>query len=59
MKEYALYKGDKLITMGTIAEIAKETGVKENTLYCYKSKSYQNRSKKENNNRKILIALDD
>ena len=43
MKEYALYKGDNLIAVGTIPQIARETGKTVNLLRhvrypCYKKR---------------------
>ena len=35
MSEYALYEGDIFITMGTLAEISKETGIAERMLKYY------------------------
>ena len=35
MSEYALYEGDTFITMGTLAEISKETGIAERMLKYY------------------------
>ena len=32
MSEYALYQGDVFITLGTLAEISKETGIAERML---------------------------
>ena len=57
MKEYALYKGDSLISIGTIKEIAEDTGVKPETIYFYKSAVYQNRG--TGRNRKQLIIIED
>ena len=33
MKEYALYKGDKLLIIGTIDEIAKNQNIQKKTIY--------------------------
>ena len=35
MSEYALYQGDAFITLGTLAEISKETGIAERMLKYY------------------------
>lgn len=35
LKEYALYKGDRFIRIGTAKECAASAGVKENTLRWY------------------------
>lgn len=62
MKEYALYKGDDILAIGTIAEIAKELGVKKNTIAYYKTQAYQNRLRRRNalnGNVRRLILLDD
>ena len=52
--EYALYKGDKLVTFGTANDIAKERGVLESTIRFYQTPSYQKRAK-NNNNRLVLV----
>ncbi len=60
MKEYALYKGDKLLIIGTIDEIAKNQNVQKKTIYFYHSKTYLKRRKKSHiGNYKILISLED
>ena len=35
MSEYAFYQGDTFITLGTLAEISKETGITEKMLRYY------------------------
>lgn len=59
MKEYALYKGDQMVAIGTVKEIAEERGVKPDTIRFYMSGVYQRRSKSEVNNRLQLIKLED
>lgn len=59
MKEYALYKGDQMVSIGTVNEIAEERGVKPDTIRFYMSGVYQRRSKSEVNNKLQLIKLDD
>ncbi|SCG82685.1 hypothetical protein DW1_1112 [Proteiniborus sp. DW1] len=62
MKEYALYKGDEMLAIGTIPEIAKELGVKRDTIAYYKTQAYQNRLKRRNavdGNVRLLIPLED
>ncbi|MGX9620064.1 hypothetical protein ACWXXZ_10850 [Streptococcus pneumoniae] len=44
MSEYALYEGDTFITMGTLAEISKETGIAERMLKYYTFASTQRRN---------------
>jgi len=41
---YALYKGDKLLTQGTIFQIAKEMNIKVHTAQYYGTPSYIKRS---------------
>lgn len=55
MKEYALYKGDEFIALGTIREIAKQLNIKENTVRRYGSPSQVEKNKSGI----ILITLDD
>lgn len=38
MKEYAIYKDDKFITIGTLKEIALYLGITYDTLLTYKTK---------------------
>lgn len=56
IQEYALYKGEEFLCMGTAREIAEEMGIKKTTVYFYLSPSYKKRMKK---NGKVLIRLDD
>ncbi|MEY9979715.1 helix-turn-helix transcriptional regulator [Lysinibacillus sp. RC79] len=59
MNEYALYKGEQMVAIGTVKEIAEERGVKPETIRFYMSGVYQRRSKREVNNRLQLIKLED
>lgn len=43
VKEYAIYRGDDLIVMGTATECAEFLGVKKHTIYWYASPSAENR----------------
>lgn len=56
-QEYALYKGDEFIDLGTIPEIAKREGVKPKTIYYYKTPAYMKKFK-DDKNRKVLIKLE-
>lgn len=56
-QEYALYKGDEFIDLGTIPEIAKREGVKPKTIYYYKTSAYKKKFK-DDTNRKVLIRLE-
>lgn len=56
-KEYALYKGDDLLAMGTAREIAKELGISPSTVQFYGTPSYRKRSK--SNNTRTLVILNE
>lgn len=61
MKEYAFYKGENLLAMGTLEEIAKEMGVATMTMFYYKSNAYLKRLERENRldgNVRMLVPLD-
>lgn len=60
MKEYALYKGDNLISTGTVFQIAQETNTKYETLMFYKTPTYMRRLEKRSfsRNAKVLVELD-
>ena len=42
--EYALYRGDKLLAIGTAKEIAKELGITERVVRHYSSPAYIKRT---------------
>ncbi|MBQ1793681.1 MAG: hypothetical protein II006_03405 [Peptostreptococcaceae bacterium] len=44
-KEYALYKGDQFIMIGTAKEIAKERNVCEKSIQFYATPTYKSRYK--------------
>lgn len=46
MKEYALYKGDECLAIGTIKEIAEKMDVKYRTIKFYTTPSYKRRCKR-------------
>lgn len=48
-KEYALYKGEECLAIGTIKEIAERMNVKERTIYFYTMPTYKKRCKKSIN----------
>ena len=54
--EYALYRGDEFIMVGTVAEIAEKQHVKENTIKFYASPCHRRRTKRKGY---ILIKVDD
>lgn len=47
-KEYALYKGEKCLAIGTIKEIAEQMNVKYKTIYFYTMPAYKRRCKSNN-----------
>lgn len=60
MREYALYKGEELLSIGTLEELAAERGVTPNTIYFYTKPVYQRRARKKgNSNRLFAIKLED
>lgn len=60
MKEYALYKGEECLAIGTLAEIAKEMKVKIRTIRFYLTPTYQKRGLgNKSNNRRVLIKLEE
>lgn len=48
MKEYAVYKGDKFLLIGTIREIAEFLNVSQSTVSHYKSATHRKRRTYEN-----------
>lgn len=57
MKEYALYKGEECLAIGTLKEIAEKMKVKVKTIYFYTTPTYKRRCKKSNN-RLTMVCLD-
>lgn len=57
MSEYALYQGDVFITLGTLAEISRETGITERMLKFYTFASTQRRN--PNGRAVVKIEVDD
>lgn len=56
-KQYAVYKGEKLLAMGTAKECAAVLKVKVETIWYYKSATYRNLG--NGKNRRIVIELGD
>lgn len=62
MKEYAVYKGECLLAMGTDQECAEHLGVKPETIRWYTYPAYQRRLQKRkasDNVRQVLKMEDD
>lgn len=60
-KEYALYKGEELLHIGTIAEIAEKEEVKRDTIKFYGTPTYRRRINKRKNarNYRTVVCLDE
>lgn len=54
--DYALYKDDTFIMIGTIKEIAQRLGVSERTVHFYSTPTYNKRNK---DNHYIVIRIED
>ena len=48
MTEYAMYKGDEILYIGTLEEIAEKHGVKKQTIYHYTTDAYKKKIAKRN-----------
>lgn len=55
-KEYALYKGDEVLAIGTLDEIANVMEVKKKSIMYYGTPSYEKRG--THRDRRQLIKLD-
>lgn len=55
MNEYALYKGDRLLGVGTIKELAKQLDIKRTTLRFYMSPAYARRCSEKNGRRLVKL----
>lgn len=56
-KEYALYKGEELLAMGTVEEIAQELGIQPKTVHYYSTPAYKRRTSPDRGRR--LVELED
>ena len=54
-KTYALYKGDKLLGIGTAQELAELTGVSVSIIHYYNTPTYQRRTNPDRARRLIAI----
>lgn len=58
-KEYALYKGEKLLIIGTIEEIAKNQNITEKSVMYYGTPAHLRKNKNSHpGNYKVLVKLD-
>jgi hypothetical protein len=56
-KEYAVYKGDNFMYIGTSKECAEFLGVQTNTIFFYASKAYKKRLEKTKNPQDPVIVI--
>lgn len=54
IKEYALYKNEECLAIGTIKEIAEQMKVNYKTIYFYTMPIYKRRCKNKKNRRKLI-----
>lgn len=59
MDQYAIYKGDTFLYMGTRKECASYLNVRENTVYFYTTPTYMRRVKDEYSQRIIVIKIEE
>ena len=55
MKEFALYKGDELLAMGTKREIAEKLGISVRSVTCYGTPSYAKRTSEKYGRRLVKL----
>ncbi len=54
-KEYAVYKGENILAIGTLKDCAEKLGVKENTIKWYGTPTY---AKRTSENARRMVKLD-
>ena len=52
-KEYALYKGDELLDMGTLEYLSKKFNIKKKSLLFYQSPTYRKRTRERKGRRSV------
>ena len=57
--EYALYKGDELLSIGTIKELAEGFEVGERTIKFYMTPTYKNRTSEHKGRRLVKLSDED
>lgn len=58
MREYALYKGEEILAIGSLKEIAKLTGTKRETVAFYGTPAYKKRlANRRSRKARVLIDL--
>lgn len=56
--EYAMYKSEELLAMGTSNEICEQMNISIKTFWFYRTKTYQNRYKCKEGNRREIVRID-
>lgn len=56
-QEYAIYKGDTILDIGTADELATRRNVNKKTIYHLSRPSYKKLLKKRKNNKNALIVI--
>lgn len=54
--EYALYKGDNFLDIGTIKELSKRYNISVKTLRWYSTPCYKNKIKNKNNIKSYVVV---
>lgn len=58
-KEYAVYRGDKFLMIGTVPQIAKEIGIRESSVYRIACEVKQEIKETRYDEKLIIIPLED
>lgn len=58
-KEYAVYRGDKFLTIGNVKEIVRELGIRENTVYRTVCSQKKHISETRYDSKLIIIPIED
>ena len=56
---YSIYKGDELIAVGNVIELAEQLNISPTTIYFYASSVQKRRTAGKEKNRRIAIKVDD
>lgn len=56
-QEYALYKGDSILDVGTADELAKRRNISKKTIYRLSRPSYKKLLEKRKNSKNALIVI--
>ena len=58
-KEYAVYKGDEIVAIGSVKEIAEQLNVKETSVYFWKSPANHKRNENPRGCRKVAYVIEE